>query len=67
MDALWDMYSIYAAQVVPKIPTVVAFDELIWRLTYVSEDAAERIVVLIPRHPAGIGALCYILAKTTAH
>ena len=62
IDGLWDLFAVNYFTVLERPPVVVAVDESIWRLTHVIDDPAERIVMTMPRKPAGIGALAYLLA-----
>lgn len=45
----------------------VAVDESIWKMTHAIDDPAEWIVVIMPRKPAGIGALAYLLSGRLLH
>lgn len=62
LDGFWNMYASQSSQALSRPPPVVAVDESIWKLTHVIDDPAERIVVVMPRKPAGIGALAYLFA-----
>lgn len=53
---------IKSALTLDRLPSVVAVDESIWKMTHAVDDPSERVVVLMPRKPAGMGALTYILA-----
>lgn len=61
IDALWDLFSTISAKMLAQPPVVVAVDESIWNHTYVTYDPDNRIIVLIPHKPEGIGPLGYLL------
>ena len=67
IDALWEYYSMCSARVLGRAPAVMAVDESIWRRTHVIDDPAEHIIMLMPRKPAGIGVLSYLLAVKLLH
>lgn len=48
-------------------PPIVAVDESICRLSYVIDNHADRIIVLMPRNTAVIGVLGYIFATKLVH
>lgn len=56
------MYASLSAQALSRPPPIVSVDESIFKLTNVIDDPTERIVVVMPRKPAGIGALAYLHA-----
>eukprot|EP00171_Calliarthron_tuberculosum_P005941 IDg5941t1 len=67
IDALWDMFGMESSRLLARAPTVAAVDESMWRATHVVQDPADRVVVLMPRKPAGIGALAYLLEVKLVH
>lgn len=67
LDTIWDIHSLNAARALTRQPAVVVIDESICKLTHVIDDPAEHRPVIMPRNPAGVGALSYLLATNVCY
>ena len=66
-DAIWEYFCATSVRMILHRPSVLALYESIWKLAHAIDDSAERVVVLMPRKPAGIGASAYLVARKLLH